>query len=223
MRFRVARVEFSPLDYLDELDRVALADKLGSERAVERPLVFDEHPVLVGRGMISPSLPLGTFAWSYAPGVADDERERAGLLEMTFGVKRTSGRRRFRARDVVEYNGLIFLRRPALVALAAQRDARAAMLRAALGLLDMLMLRPDLVRVPRRQLTRPLVHRQPGERGPAWTADEDARLREVFAPNAPRPSKREWGWLLANGLGGERTQKAVLMRVERLGLRKRRR
>jgi hypothetical protein len=28
---------------------------------------------------------------------------------------------------------------------------------------------------------------------PAWTADEDARLREVFAPNAPRPSKREWG------------------------------
>jgi hypothetical protein len=223
MRIRIAHVEFAPLEYLDEPDRAALADKLDTEREVERPLVFDEHPVLVGRGTLAPSLPAGTLAWSYLPGSLDANRERAGLEEMTLGAKRAAGRRRFRIRDVVEHNGLIFLRRPALVALAAQRDARAAMLRAALGLLDMLMLRPDLVRVPRKRLARPLVHRQPGERGPAWTADEDARLREVFAPNAPRPSKREWGWLLAHGLGGKRTRKAVLMRVERLELRKRRR
>lgn len=220
MRIRIAHVEFAPLEYLDDPDRAALADKLDTEREVEQPLVFDEHPVLVGRGTIAPSLPAGTLAWSYLPGSLDANRERAGLEEMTLGAKRAAGRRRFRARDVVEHNGLIFLRRPALVALAAQRDARAAMLRAALGLLDMLMLHPELVRAPRHRAARQFAERQPGERGPAWMADEDAALRDVFTPGGPRLSKLEWNWLLADGLHGKRTRKAVLMRVERLGLRK---
>lgn len=90
MRLRIAHVEFSPLDYLDDRDRSGLAEKLRAERRVDRPQVFGEQPVLVGRGTVSASLPIGTFAWSFARGESDPTRERAHLFEMIRSVNTTA-------------------------------------------------------------------------------------------------------------------------------------
>jgi hypothetical protein len=214
-------VTFAPLEYLEHSDGLLLADKL-RERTVDRPLIFERHPVLIGRGSVSPSLPVGTFAWSFATatGPLPSALERRALEQMMLAVQRSNRRRRFRLRDIIEHDGFIFLRRPALVSLSGQRDARASMIRAALGLLSMLEDHRELIRPPTKQ-RRLLVERARGERGPPWSAEEDAALRSVFAPGAPRASKRQWEWLLAVDLHAQRTRKAVLMRVERLGLRRR--
>lgn len=220
------RVTFSACKYLDEIDGELLRNKLCRERAVACPEVFEALPVLVGRGSVAVSLPLGTLVHDFRAIASDPAMERQELEAMIASVKRATGRRRFRRRDVVFHcDGEVYLRRPALEALALLRDARAPMLRAALGLLAALEAAPPWRHHARRRERRPIAERELADgrraRGPGWTKEEDAELRRTFGvgldgERLPRLAASQWSLLLVVKLAGLRTKGSVLARLVRL-------
>lgn len=225
-RLRVYPVVFSPCKYLLETDGEMLRDKLCRERGVACPEIFEALPVLVGRGSVAVSLPLGTLTHDFRATASNRVMEQHELEAMIASVKRATGRRRFRRRDVVLHSdGEVYLRRPALEALALRRDARAPMLRAALGLLAALEAVPPWRRTARRRTRRPISERELLDgrraRGPGWSQEEDAELRRTFGiggarEHLPRLTPAQWHLLLAVKLVGVRTKGSVLARLVRL-------
>ena len=221
-RLRLKNITFAPCHYLTGTDATDLRDKLVRERDAQCAEIFADHRILSGRGTVAMSLPTGTWSWDFAR--ATDETERRGLDDMINALKRATGRQRFRKRDIIEHDGQLYFRRPALLALASCRDVRASMIRAALALLESLLAQPQLVRGsrcrPHRSLDERKVVNGRRARGLAWTVAEDAELLRTFGVGTDEPrrrlGKRDWQVLLATRLGGDRTRGSVLARVARL-------
>lgn len=207
MKRRTRTVVFAPCAFLETDEAEVLRAKLAAERRTACPEVFAAHPVLIGRGTISIAMPPGTWSWDFA--MSSSALDRDGLTTMIEALKRTTGRHRFRRRDVVEFEGVVYFRRPALAALGRCRDVRASIFRAALGLLA------SLEQQPEQDGRQPNYTRAPGRRGRCWSPAEDAELQRTFA-NRRRLSSQEWQVLLEVRLGGQRNRRSVRQRVLRL-------
>jgi hypothetical protein len=209
--------DFKPTDWADATTYEQITQRLVADGS---PPVFKGLHAWQARHQWRLEMPLGLFTNDYTPGrvTAADERTARDALIAAIRVKR------FRPTDIIEHEGVTYYRKPVLQRLRDYHE-HPFMIDALLAFWNAAEANRALIKPPppKAPLLEPWERKQRDGnawRGPLWTPDEDAVLRQWFGrrtvgPEAGRHtelSSAEWDVVL-DALGRRRSQASVRQRL----------
>jgi hypothetical protein len=206
---------FEPLVFLTGQERAWLEGQLLEQRGPDG-VVWVDTPVLRCREYWAISMPLGTFAGSYAA-LPSPEEERAACVNLVaLAVRREPGAFK-RSRDFIERGDRIYLRSP-LVKVLRRYAPVPEMFVAAYTMLEAAVSDPEIIY--RYRTDKPVVRPAKEYIRVPWTPEEDHVLRQWFSRRADGRryvlTDEEWAIVLDRGLRGRRDRRAVLNRLATL-------